>query len=367
MENKTPPAHSLYLEIYNNIKHDILKGTYPQGSMLPTEKELADVHYVSRITIRKAMQLLKEEGFISRVAGRGTFVEKLEVKTYHKLIGVVLCNMAYSFGLGILTSIERTAAKLGYHIVFKNSLDSHTEETKDINDLIALGVEGIIIQPVHNEYYNETLIQHHFNNFPIVLVDRSFNGFSIPSVSTNSFEMSFTATNYLFDRNYENIAFITSPYEHTSTLEDRVNGFTSAHFARKQLVDEHKLLNTVMSPQIGNSPENLNDDLQKIKKFLTEAPQLDALIASEFTVAKLIYKAIKELNKKIPDDYALIMYDAFESITDLSVTHILQDQEQLGSLAFEALIDKINGNRVSNKIYAPFSIIDGDTTPPKTK
>lgn len=52
--------HSLYIEIYNKIKEDIILGKYPPGTFLPPETELADNFYVSRITIRKAMQLLKK-------------------------------------------------------------------------------------------------------------------------------------------------------------------------------------------------------------------------------------------------------------------------------------------------------------------
>lgn len=68
MDNQNS-KHSLYIEIYNKLKQDIIIGKYPPGSMLPTEMELADMFYVSRITVQKAMQLLRKDGFISRTAG----------------------------------------------------------------------------------------------------------------------------------------------------------------------------------------------------------------------------------------------------------------------------------------------------------
>ena len=152
------------------------------------------------------MQLLKKEGYISRTPGRGTFVENIPAKPQQHIVGLVLCNIAFSFGLQILTAVERTAAAHGYHIIYKNSIDSLEEETKAVNDLVALGAEGIIIQPVHSELYNETLVKLHFRKFPIVLVDRYFAGFAIPSVSTNNFEASQKLTQYLFDKGHEKSA-----------------------------------------------------------------------------------------------------------------------------------------------------------------
>ena len=67
--------HSLYMDVYNELKNDIIMGKYPAGSILPTELELSESFFVSRITVQKAMQLLKKEGYISRTPGRGTFVE----------------------------------------------------------------------------------------------------------------------------------------------------------------------------------------------------------------------------------------------------------------------------------------------------
>ena len=123
------------MEVYKKIKDDIILGKYPPGSILPTELEFAETFFVSRITIQKAMQLLKKEGYVSRTPGRGTFVEDIPAKPHQHTIGLILCNIAYSFGLNILTAVERTAAAHGYHVIFKNSIDSLKEETKAITPL----------------------------------------------------------------------------------------------------------------------------------------------------------------------------------------------------------------------------------------
>ncbi len=353
--------HSLYIEIYDKLKQDIIAGKYPPGTMLPTEMELAEMFYVSRITVQKAMQLLRKDGFISRTAGRGTFVEEIPTRPKQNTIGLILCNVAYSFGLRILTSVERTAAKHGYHVIFKNSVDDPQEETKAINDLVSLGVNGIIIQPIHNEYYNESLIRHHFNKFPIVLVDRYFSGFAIPGISTNNFDAAFQAASYLFKKGHKHIAMFSSPQHNTSSVQERIDGFTSAHLMQNIPINETNFLNTLMSPHNGNEETIYRKDIESIKNFLCSNNEISAIISSEFTVTKLVFEAIKELKKTVPEDYSLIMFDEYESVTSPLVTHICQDQEEIGRLAMETLLAKITNKVVSNKIYVPFKIVEGDT------
>jgi GntR family transcriptional regulator len=56
-------------------------GTYPKGSKLPSEEDLAAQLHVSRATIRDALQTLQERGMIRREHGRGTFVAERSINT----------------------------------------------------------------------------------------------------------------------------------------------------------------------------------------------------------------------------------------------------------------------------------------------
>ncbi|MCC5795173.1 MAG: GntR family transcriptional regulator [Chromatiales bacterium] len=63
-----------YIKVYATIRDWISQGTYRTGSQLPTESELCALFQVSRITTRKAVDLLVDEGLVTRQPGRGTFV-----------------------------------------------------------------------------------------------------------------------------------------------------------------------------------------------------------------------------------------------------------------------------------------------------
>ena len=64
----------MYERIYADLLAKIQNGDYQPGDRLPSEKESAELYGVSRITAKKAMDMLAKEKKISREPGRGSFV-----------------------------------------------------------------------------------------------------------------------------------------------------------------------------------------------------------------------------------------------------------------------------------------------------
>ena len=80
------PQIPLYKQIANTILEDIKKGNsdsecqfLDNEDKLPTERALAEIFDVSRITIRKALTVLEEENYVKRIQGKGTFYNKNKV------------------------------------------------------------------------------------------------------------------------------------------------------------------------------------------------------------------------------------------------------------------------------------------------
>ena len=63
-----------YRWLAETLREEIAQGVYKPGDALPTEYRLIDEYGVSRITVRKVLDLLSAEGLIVRERGRGTFV-----------------------------------------------------------------------------------------------------------------------------------------------------------------------------------------------------------------------------------------------------------------------------------------------------
>lgn len=82
----TTPQKPLYKQIADTILEDLKKDDsnseyqfLDNENKLPTERALADIFDVSRITIRKALALLEEENYVKRIQGKGTYYNKNKV------------------------------------------------------------------------------------------------------------------------------------------------------------------------------------------------------------------------------------------------------------------------------------------------
>jgi DNA-binding GntR family transcriptional regulator len=64
-----------YAELAHTLVEEIEGGRYVIGSLLPTEHELAERHGMSRHTVRAALRLLQDMGYVSRKKAVGTIVE----------------------------------------------------------------------------------------------------------------------------------------------------------------------------------------------------------------------------------------------------------------------------------------------------
>jgi len=63
-----------YIQIRNDLRRKIESGEWPEGTLIPSEKILAENYKVSRVTIRTAISELVNERFLVRRAGFGTIV-----------------------------------------------------------------------------------------------------------------------------------------------------------------------------------------------------------------------------------------------------------------------------------------------------
>ncbi|MBP0495151.1 GntR family transcriptional regulator [Pararoseomonas indoligenes] len=68
------PDLPLYRAVLDGLHEDLRNGRLPVGAALPSEKELCERFGVSRITVRRAMDTLAQEGLIHRSAGRAARV-----------------------------------------------------------------------------------------------------------------------------------------------------------------------------------------------------------------------------------------------------------------------------------------------------
>lgn len=66
----------LYQQVLEDIKAKIAAGHYLPGMRIPSEAELSGLYSVSRVTIRRAIEELVGEGYLTKRQGKGTYVNQ---------------------------------------------------------------------------------------------------------------------------------------------------------------------------------------------------------------------------------------------------------------------------------------------------
>ncbi|MEE3425414.1 MAG: GntR family transcriptional regulator [Erysipelotrichaceae bacterium] len=64
----------IYEQVVNQIKAQIISGELKDGDVLPSVRNMAAELRISSLTVKKAYDFLEEEGLVTTIHGKGTFV-----------------------------------------------------------------------------------------------------------------------------------------------------------------------------------------------------------------------------------------------------------------------------------------------------
>jgi DNA-binding GntR family transcriptional regulator len=66
-----------YRMLYESLRKLIINGIYKEGSILPSENELAKLNNLTRPTVRRALDALVNDGYIIKHQGKGSIVHRM--------------------------------------------------------------------------------------------------------------------------------------------------------------------------------------------------------------------------------------------------------------------------------------------------
>ena len=370
----------LYQKVYDYLLEGIRSGKFTTEERLPSEKELADEFRVSRITSKRALELLATNGIIKRMPGKGSFLigengsaagieDAVETKTRkNTMIGVVVAGFSESYGTNLLSGIELEASLSGSYIIPKRSHGKQNMEEDIIDELMDIGVDGIIIMPVHGEHYNRKIIKLVLDKFPIVLLDRNLKGIPTAFVGSDNVAAAKKMTDYLLEQGHRNISFLSVPPENTSTIEDRIKGFIRSHADHGIQIDESQwLLNIAGTLPEKKAPDHIAEDIVKIRQLIVANPSVTCLFAAEYNIALIALEAVRSLGYSVPEDISVVCFDGPRSMfNDYFFTHARQDETKMGQLAVKLLLDALEGSVKGEQIYLDTELVYGKSVKKNT-
>jgi DNA-binding LacI/PurR family transcriptional regulator len=330
---------TLYAHLLTELRQRILDGRLPEGSRLPSEAELSDTYDVSRGTVRQALGILTNEGFIERIKGSGSYVRPRngEVSSAHaplsKQIGLVLSHSSDQLNMEILIGVEKGAKGRGYRVIFSYAEENADQQRRDIQHLIADAVDGLIVFPVGKDAAHEGIAQLKADSIPYVLVDRYFPDLDSDYVTADNYDGGYRATEHLLILGYRRIAFVYAPSSSltVTSIRDRWAGYRAALEHYGLSYDERLVY---------QSPVKRQYEDYFLKESLPEA-----IFAVNDLEALAILKTAQRYGLRIPDDIAVVGFDdlSFAAHLNPALTTIAQMRMELGLRAVNILIDRIEG------------------------
>ncbi|WP_171235179.1 GntR family transcriptional regulator [Ruegeria sp. HKCCA6837] len=162
MRSVTEQKHIGFQDIRDEVINRIQTRVWPQGSLLPTELELAAEFGVARATVNRALRELAEQGIVTRKRKGGTRVVTTPVKQAKLPITVVR------------QTIEEMNAKYRYALVSRAQIDCPAWLQAKLN--IPEGAQIVHLQ-----------CMHHADNRPFQFEERWINVSAVPQVVNEDF------------------------------------------------------------------------------------------------------------------------------------------------------------------------------------
>lgn len=231
------------------------------------------------------------------------------------------------------------------------------EQSKLIDRLLEIRVDGIILLPVSeavNEYYFNKLQER---KIPVVCVDRDISNFTTDFVGTDDLYGSRKAADILFKNGCKNAVLITAGND-ASTSRIRANGFREQ--AKKIGLNIPK---TIECPSFRYHTEIIDQELRNL------AGTFDSIFAVGDRMATSAWNSCTDLGLNVPSDVKIIGFGCLD-ISDprYKLSSFDQKPQLLGQKAaklLSAMIDdaKENKHRKHQTILNKPNFIEGISCP----
>lgn len=342
-------------EIYSDLIQQINRGSWKPGEKLPTEREFAEQYTVSRPTISRVMNQLRDAGLLRRVIGAGTYLtDKNKLENVHKTFGLFVPGL----GSGeifepICTRIAELSEEYNFNLIWgsiPNDQSSQIEERlkQTAQRFIDLGVDGVFFQPIER-----ASIQNHINqqitemftisNIPIILLDSDFLDYPERSshdlIGIDNIQAGLILCEQFLSRKKERVDFLWQP--------------NTAGTYRLRLIGYREALNKAeIHPSSEYEHEGNPRDREFVKAMISSGAK--NIICANDETAILLMLEVESLGYNIPNDIRIAGFDNLKhaSLAHVPLTTIGQPCSTIGEMAVSAML-----YRIKNPSHPPYTIM----------
>ena len=364
MDSQNTKSRPKYKIIEEALLERIHAGNFSLDEAFCTEKMLSEQYEVSRITAKRAIEDLEQQGILYRKRGVGSFVSRNlpsdgKASDAPRMISLLVPfattqgNISEAIG-----SLSAMLAEHGYFLSIHVTGSSSPKERATLELLRTQNIAGLVYYPKRDNIHLEKLNDFMFSGRPIVIIDKQTDCPYLNNVVCDNYDGGRQLARHLLAQGHRNIAFFTAePLEETSSVRDRFAGFLhemkSAGIApdRRQLVSCCEELSdaAVLSAERTPFQEQL---------LAMHCDGITAIIAENDRIAELIFLAARTIGLGIPEDFCLCGFDDTNVSRSLGITSIHQGFAEIGREVGRILLTALeNPAAETEKIILPVTLV----------
>ncbi len=359
-----PTPAPLHLRLSEGIEAQIMDGTLVAGEKLPSERILQQELNISRATVRQAISTLTQRNLLQSIAGTGSFIlERQPITVGSGLIGLVVSSPNFHFFYPQLAAaFSQRLQEAGYSIMMSLHNDSTDVFARIEREMLARGIAGMAITPPRHgdlSRIDDLISEMRQAQIPVVFIGRRSERYrEIDCVATDNYQIGYQAAKHLIALGHERIIHIgLLDY---STGQDRANGYREAMLEmglEPQIIEMAEF--PIETSSDGSQSEHLAVPAHKAAyKIWKEARPTAAFCFNDIT-AMGVYKALRELNLRIPQDVSLISVDDLITVRHFEVplSTFALPGEAIGRQSADLLLRRLAGENFPAQRYllpAPF-------------
>ena len=345
----------LYEQVFFHLKEEIIQGIYGQGTCLPSERNISDRFNVDRATVRRALELLVDEGLVEKRAGSCSKVSfrnehaALVQKHAGAIIGFFIIEdhaadrtITQPFYTDLFYEVEQQCKHYGMDVLYATirNPEEYAGLLQQLSGVIIAGRAPCEYFRLAEEQRVQAL---HINGY---------NGVS-PSISYDSFHSAVLMTEYLISNGHRDIALITGR-ESFPTSQNRLAGVLLTLSRHKLAIHPDWILEGSWGYESGYRLAT--------KLFHSVGKQPTAIYAFNDIMALGAMRAAKDLRLSVPADVSIVGGDNIRELKSSGVKLTTTDAN-IGRIAVSAIQFFLHtpADAGGLQMTVPIHLVEGDT------
>lgn len=266
-------------------------------------------------------------------------------------LGVVINDLHNPYFPGVADGIKRAADARGYRLLMNSAFLNDDVERAALDTFIDYRVDGIILTGTRSA---QSVVETAGRALPIVVVSRPMRSKLVDTINNDDRLGAELATEHLVSLGHRRICHIEG---------GRGAGAAQRRAGYEAVMKRHQLATHVESAAFTEA-----SGAAAAQRALSRGARCTAVFAGNDLSALGALDVIEEAGYAVPDDISLVGYDNtyVGALRHIGLTSVDQHRDQLGELAVNALLERIDGVRTEaiHVVIPPSLVVRSTTAPP---